>query len=74
MRQALMAGTAEASQLRHARTIARITRAIAGDSKDIANVLPGFPGQGGEAAAGPRAAAYPSPTLAVQHSILASRV
>ena len=43
MRQALMAGTAEASQLRHARTIARITRAIAGDSKDIANVLPGFP-------------------------------
>ena len=42
VRQALMAGTQDAGRLRHADTIARITAAISGDSKDFAKVLPEF--------------------------------
>ena len=43
VRQALMAGNEDVGRLRHADTIARITAAISGDSKDFAKVLPEFP-------------------------------
>jgi hypothetical protein len=43
VRQALMPGAQDVGRLRHANTIARITAAIFGDSKDFAKVLPEFP-------------------------------
>jgi hypothetical protein len=43
VRQALIPGAQDVGKLRHASTIARITAAIAGDSRDFAKELPGFP-------------------------------
>jgi hypothetical protein len=43
VRQALKGKAEDAGKLRHASTIARITAAISGDSKDFAKLLPGFP-------------------------------
>jgi hypothetical protein len=43
VRQAQMDGAEDVGRLRHANTIARITAAISGDSKDFKKVLPDFP-------------------------------
>src|SRR5579862_5675818 len=43
VRQAQLAGVEDLSRLHHAKTIARITAAISGDTKDFVAVWPKFP-------------------------------